>query len=176
MADAPPVPAPPVFQPPVVRDDEISISQVAAIARDLATNMNSLEVVLRTHGVSRAMYDILCEKPFFKKALENGALEWHKLKTIQQRLALQSLVALENAMPSVAGKMKDPNEDLDDVTKAANLLAQIGGLIGKDAQFSKEAEKVVLNLNFGDKTLHYETKNDTPPALEVVKHDREPTT
>src|SRR3954469_9846610 len=94
---APVTPAP----APVELPDEWTLPKVAALVTDIAQNIYELPYLLKKHKLTDAQYKLLETNEFFKRALEAETMTWQGVNSIQKRLALESAIALEAAMPTL---------------------------------------------------------------------------
>jgi beta-phosphoglucomutase-like phosphatase (HAD superfamily) len=154
--------------------DNWTIQRAAAFMRDLARECYDLPVILGMHKVSQAQYDKMKVDETFKRTLEAMSAEWHSASNTPKRLALESLILLEDALPTVAARLTKQAEPLPGVVELAKLLAKLGG-VGDAAQNNTPSERFKITINLGADTLQrdatrsvitVETPNSEPlPAL-----------
>jgi hypothetical protein len=121
-------------------------------------------VILKKHGVTEAQVKTLETHSYFQKLLDQTAREWNSPRSINERLALESAVALEGAIPDIAARMGVKNEPLTGVVEAGKLLAKIAGA-GEQRQQQAPGEKFTITINLGGETQVYEK---TRPALDLT--------
>lgn len=166
MADDPtPEVTAPVTAPapePEVINPNLDVNEMAILAAKIATNMRSLDEVLIERGLSRKQYDtFVLPHPFFKKTLEIAVQEWNSFSNTQQRLAVKTLYAIEEAWPEVFQRVRDPKETLPAVTEALKLFMRVSGL-GEKASEGGGSDKITLIFDLG-KGRKIVTQNEGTP-------------
>jgi hypothetical protein len=68
------------------------------------------------------------EDPYFKKLLESYTAEWESIGNTNKRLAFHASAALEEKLPTLASRMGDRKEDLQDVVAAAKVFKDLAGI------------------------------------------------
>jgi len=154
-----PAPLPPGF----------TVPGVAALARDLAIHLYDEDVTLKKHGITAEQFETLSAVSFFTRMLEAASLDWNSTKTINQRLALEAAVTLEEALPDIGARMKKSDEALSGVVEAGKLLAKVAGL-GEAKTQAPPGEKFTITINLGADTLKYDK---TRPRLVEVQSQPE---
>lgn len=143
-----------VVTPRVNMPDGWSLATVASLVTDVAQNMYDLPYLLKKHKLSSEQFAFLQDNEFFKRALEAETITWQGTNSIQKRLALESAIALESALPTVAARLSKATEPLADVTALLKVLAEIAGTIGaKAAAPGASGEKFKIVINLGADTL-----------------------
>lgn len=162
----------PSARAPVPLDQQLpdgwNLHKVASLVSDVAQNMYELPYVLKKHALTAKQYEALEKNEFFRKALEAEVLAWSGVDSIQKRLALESALALEDAMPTVAARMSNKNESLGDIVMLMKLFAEIAGSIGSKAaaQGSVNTHKFKIIINLGGDTV----ARDATPSGPVIEH------
>lgn len=124
--------------------------EMVALARDLATNIHPLNVILLNHNVSNVQYEFLTEhNAFFKKTLEALSLEWQGVTKTVDRLRMQAQAALEAQLPSIASRMGKQSEKLIDAVEAAKLFAKIGDVDGGASGGNASGERFTISIDLG---------------------------
>lgn len=130
------------------------IHKVAKLVNDVAMNLYDLPTTLKTHSLTPSQYATLEKTEVFKAAIEQATRDWHSPNSVQKRLALESALAVESALPTVAARLTKTNEPLSDVVALLKVLLEAAGAVGAKAatvpQGTGERFKIVINL--GDKT------------------------
>jgi hypothetical protein len=150
------VPPPP--SAPVPMPDGWTLHKVAALVGDIAQNMYELPYILKKHDLTDAEYKTLEKNQFFQRALEAEVLSWQGVNSVQKRLALESAIALENAMPTVATRMGSKTEPLGDVVALMKLFSDMAGVTGQKAAAAStgSGDRVRIVINLGPETMQKE--------------------
>lgn len=146
---AAPTPAlPAVAHTHVPMPTDWDVNKVVALVRDVSQNMFDLPDILRKHKLSPAQYDVIKENEFFKRALEADVIEWNSPQSTEKRLALQSALALELGLPSLAARMSNTHEPLPGLVQLATLLTKIAGIgeHSRNAEGPREKFNIIFNL------------------------------
>ena len=80
--------------------------------------------------VTEKQYDKLQKNEFFQRALEAEIITWSGANSIQKRLMLEAAIGAEAAMPTLAARMQNKNEDLVAVVALMKLFAEMAGVTG----------------------------------------------
>lgn len=161
--------APHTFKTPAVIDKERwTIHKVAALVRDLAMNLYDEPAILSKHNLSAAEYDVLKRNKFFQNAFEQEVIAWNSPQSATRRLALESAMAVENALPVVAARLHNTNEPLADVVGLIKVLSELAGAIGSKAnvQSGPAASQFKISINLGTDVV----SREVAPII-VVEHD-----
>lgn len=126
------------------------LHKVAAFVTDMAQNMYDLPVILAKHNLTAEQYDVLKDNEFFKRALEAEIITWNSAASIQKRIQLESAIAIEAFMPTVAARLGKSTEPLSDVVALLKVLSEIAGTSGAKAAVNQpgagEKFKIIINL------------------------------
>jgi hypothetical protein len=141
-----PVTAPPAKLEPV---PDLDVAKSLDLVHAIAHNLYDVSYILKTHGLTQGQYDWLMANEWFKNAVETEQKNWNAATNVNTRLAIQSALALENALPALVRRIKAPTEPLQSVVALAKVFAEIAGAVGtgKAAEQSPQAKfKIVFNL------------------------------
>lgn len=152
-----------------------NINMLAALARELAYNLRPLPAVLKMFNLTQEQYDLYSKLPFFVRTLEAAVLDWESASSTERRIKLQSLAAIEDALPTLAARMSNTDEALPGAVEAGKLISKWAGL-GEQAREGSPGEKFSIVINLGDdKTLTFEKDvTPTPPLIEQKETADEP--
>lgn len=164
----PAVQVPAVVQPQVPAEpmpQGWTIHRVAALVRDLAMNMYETPFVLQKHSLTPGQYETLCGNDFFKKALEAATIEWNSPLSTPKRLAMEAAIALEDALPDVAVRLRNNKEPLPGVVELAKLFAKMAG-VGEQANAANTPqERFKITINLGADIMQVE-KSRVPISIQ----------
>lgn len=167
----PPAPLSPRVPGPLTQDGW-TIHKVAALVRDLAMNLYDEPTILHKHGLSLEAYQTLQKNQFFQNALEQETIAWNSPQSATRRLALESAMAVENALPTVAARLHNTNEPLADVVSLIKVLSELAGAIGSkaNAQTGPSASQFKITINLGGDTM----ARDVTPTI-IIDQPQETT-
>lgn len=127
--------------------------QITALARDLAMDLLTVDVILKKHGLSNAQYEFLCEyNDYFKSTIAQQAKEWQSIGSTQDRLRAQAAAALEEQFPTLASRMGKQSEKFADAVEAAKLFAKVAGVDGTPSGHGAAGERFTINIDLGADT------------------------
>lgn len=142
-----------------------TIHKIAALVRDLAMDIYEEAVILKNHNLSPEQFATLKENEFFKRAIEQAVLEWNSPFSTQRRIALESAIAMEEALPTLAARLSAAKEPLEAVVGLLKVFSEMAGITGAKAvstnQQNGEKFKIVINLGA-------DTVNRTAPVINVT--------
>lgn len=141
-----------------------TLQKVAAFIRDLATNLYDVPYILKTHGLTQGQYETLQANDFFQKTLQTMTVEWNRIDNTQRRLAIESAILLEDALPTVGARLSKATEPIAGVVELAKLLGKFAG-IGEAAGGNAPTEKFKIVINLGADVASFE--KSAPRTLEV---------
>lgn len=141
------VPAVPLSEMP----EGWTIHKSASLVREIAQNMYDLPTILAKFQLDQGQYDRLKDNEFFKKAVEATTIEWNAPQNTKKRLALEAAIALEDALPDVAARLKKSNEPLPGIVQLVKVLSEIAGVTGQatQGQPSNAGAQFKITFNLG---------------------------
>lgn len=148
--------------------DGYDIPKLALLARDLAIMLYETPIILEKHGITPEQHKALQENEFFKGLLIAAAADWHSVKSIKERLALEGAMVVEDALPTLSGRLKNKQEPLASVVQGITAVSKIAGLGEKTQAEGKPGEKFTITINLGADKEVYE-KNRTPGKLVEIQ-------
>ena len=146
---------PPGREVPVPTRPDLTPNQLAAMARDIATNVYEIEDVVQKYGLTTAQFAAhVHPNGFFQNLLKSYAAEWESIKSTNKRLAFQAAAALEESLPALAHRMGSKAEDFADAIGAAKLFTQLAGAGSVPGSTPVEAgQRFSIQINIGDRTV-----------------------
>ena len=155
---------PPGRDVPVPTKPDLTPNQLAAMARDIATNVYEIEDIVKKYNITTAQFAAhIHPNGFFKNLLQSYAAEWESIKSTDKRLKFQAAAALEESLPTLAHRMGSKGEDFADAIGAAKLFAQLAGAGEKHGDAVSGGERFSIQINIGDRTVAI--ASDQQPAL-----------
>lgn len=169
---SPPVPEAlpaPLLPVPAAMPAGWDLPKVASLVTEVAQNIYELPYLLKKHDLTAEQYEILKNNEFFQRALEAEIITWRGANSIHKRLALETAIAVETALPTLAARLRKGTEPLADVTALLKVFSEIAGTIGVKAQASigsGEKFKIVINLGGGEVTTKEVSVSQVQPKPE----------
>lgn len=155
-------------------NEPVDPAKMTLIARDLATEVRTLEQSLKHYEVSREYFDTyIAPNPYYQRVLGDYTKEWHALGSTQKRLAFSALTALEESLPVLAYRMGDRKSELADAVATAKLFRELAGIAPPSSQpGAGSGEKFSISINFGSHKVAIETK-ELAEKLDHIQPDPE---
>jgi hypothetical protein len=139
--------------PPAVANPNLSASQMAALARELVTNIRDPILTYTEFGINEAQFkQHVKTNEFFKRVYESSVIEWESVKSVDQRISLKSRAILEDSLPVLGADITDAAHALPARVQAATLIAKLGG-IGEDRREIAPGERFTITINLGADTV-----------------------
>lgn len=159
---------------PVLSKPALTPNVLAAMARDIATNVYEIEEVVAKYGLTPAQFAVhVHSNGYFQSLLQSYAAEWESIKSTNKRLAFQAAVALEETLPDLARRMGSTREDFADAIGAAKLFTQLAGAGSPPggSQVSEAGQRFSIQINIGDRkvSLEADSGGEVPRDAEVPR-------
>jgi len=153
---------------------QLTSEQLLKLAREVAMDVMELDTICKGFSITPEQYALIADNIFFQRALDAYRQEWHSSLSTRERIRVQSAMALEAALPSLAAKMIKKEESFDAQIKAGQLLSKIAGVEEQKQELSS-GEKFTITINLGaDQQLRYEKEvapkpPSTSPILQITE-------
>src|SRR5271165_422701 len=147
---------------------ELTINQLAAIAREIAINVREIPDILAKYDITAGQFSThVYPNGYFQQLLKSYAAEWESITSTNKRLAFQAGAALEETLPAIALRMGSTREDLADVIGAAKFFTQLAGAgAGPGGTPAESGQRFSIQINIGDRTVSLEASPNAPGQLE----------
>ena len=130
-------------------------TQLAKLASELAMKAKPAAQTFKDFGLKAGDFAELKENSFFIRAFEAAVIEWNQAMNAPQRIKIGSAVILEDAMPILGARMKNPDTPLPAAVEAAKFFARNAG-IGESEATQAPGERFIITINLGnDEKLKY---------------------
>lgn len=148
----------------LVSPSEIKLLQ---LARDIAADIQSLDIILETHKVSAEEWDHIKAVPRFQQFLAAEAAAWNSASNTHERVRLKAASAIEEWLPEAYAMMHSPSELLTAKTEVAKLVAKIAGMGLPSAQGdTNDGSRFSVTINLGTGEPIRIEKEVTPRVIE----------
>ena len=122
------------------------------LAREIAMDIQPLEVILQQHSVSEEKWAELQLSSKFRALLSSEVEAWSTALNTHERVRMKSAAMLEEWLPTLNTRMTDAEEALPAVIEAGKMLARIAGLgMPGDVTAGNVGERFVINISMGDR-------------------------
>lgn len=160
-------PPPTTFVPTLPAGTEQEIN-IVKLAREIAMDLRELDQILKQHGVTPAKFEELKRHPYFVRVLSAEVEAWESATNTSERVKLKAAAMMEEWLPSLYGRITNPDEDLMKVVKGGELVVKVAGLNADTGGNSNPSDKVVITINMGADNKLQVAKTVTP---QVIEHD-----
>lgn len=146
-------------------------TKMLRLAREIAMDIQTIEEILGSLGISEAEYEVIQRSEHFRRVLTSEVEAWNSASNTGERVRLKSLSFVEEALPEFFARAHDPTEALQHKTKVLEVVSRLAGLgVGGGVDTALGGEKFSVTINLGqDHTLNF-TK-DVTPQVTVLEHD-----
>jgi len=138
----------------------LSSQELAALARELALDIQERDKILATHGLSVEQLEALQGNDFFRNMLEQEIKNWQSTMGTPDRIKLEAAAMFEKFMPIIYARITNTGEGLRDVMEGAKLIAKVAGLDNANREDRVAGEKFSIQINIGSL--------QDPPTVDVI--------
>jgi hypothetical protein len=144
----------------------ISQSDLARLARDIAMDIKERFVVFKEYGLTPAQYDYLeTYNDFYKHALQTACIEWHAPLSTAERIKIEAQAILEDSLLDLGARMRNKSEGLPGVVEAAKFFGKIAGVGERETSSGPAGERFVINIDLGGDTKVTVSSGPAPQAI-----------
>lgn len=130
---------------------------VMKLARELAKDIQPLEVILKFMALSPAQWDKINAMPHFQTVLRQECEAWAGASNTAERVKLKSLAFVEELLPEFYTRAHDTRELLSAKTEVLKTVARFAGVGATGGGDGGLSEKFSVTINLGaDRTLKIE--------------------
>lgn len=148
---------------------KITHEHMAALAREIAMDINELPIILRNNAISVEQFEIIKVSSFFRKLLESYTQAWTASGNTPERLKLEGAAMLEAFYPTLFKRMTSPTEPLNHVVQAAQFIAKTSGLgEAKDNGTIGDRFSITINLGADTQIVFDKDKAVMPAILDIT--------
>lgn len=141
------------------------------LAREIAADVQTLDVILKNHGIEEAEWEKIKESHSFQRLLKNAVEEWNSATNTPERVKVKAASLIEEFLPELNSRIHDPRENLNHKVEAAKLARDLAGLGARNVEATSVGERFSVTINLGDtgQQLRFEkeaTPEVGPPTIE----------
>lgn len=130
---------------------------LAALAREVVMQLETVDVILARKGITQAQYDKILKNPYYSVLLAEATEAWKSAGNTEQRTKIQAAFLLEQAMPGYFVRITDNTEQLNAVNEGMKFLARVAGV--GEAKAGPDGGKFIISINLGQgKLIEHEVK------------------
>lgn len=138
------------------------------LAREIAKDINPIELVLEHNKVSSEQYADLQGQKHFTDLVASEVAAWNAATNTAERLKLKSLSMCEEWLPEAYARIHDRTETLAAKNETVKVIAAFAGVNKTNAPDGSGGERFSVTINLGaDHKLKFE-KDITPKVIEGV--------
>lgn len=131
------------------------------LAREIASDIRSLDAILKSFMLSRSEWDSISQHAGFQKLLASAVEEWNSAANTPDRVRVKSMAFVEEALPELYARMHDAKEPLSAKVQLLQTVSKMAG-VGGNADAGQQGEKLVVNISLGDDRKLTIVKDVTP--------------
>lgn len=138
----------------------------ASIAREIALDINPIEIILKTHGITDKQFQTIQKRKDFQVLVAEQLQLWQSSLSVAERVKLKSQHLVEQSLEQMFKLLHDPK--FSDTAKVELLKAlQRGGGIGVVTNDKPTGEKISIIIDLGaDKQLKFEKQLPAPVTID----------
>jgi hypothetical protein len=134
----------------VLFDPANSDIAMVKLAREIAMDIQPLEIILKQYAISDETWTQLQSNTKFQMLLGTEVEAWQTALNTHERVKMKSAAMLEEWLPDLNMRMHDHEEALPAVIEAGKMLARIAGLgMPGDVTAGNVGERFVINISMG---------------------------
>jgi hypothetical protein len=128
----------------------MTFSDLARLARDIAMDIKERHVVYKEYGLSTTQYEFLeANNDFFRNALQAACIEWHAPLSTGERIKVEAAAILEDSLLGLGARMRNNAEGLPGVIEAAKFFGKLSGVGEREAGAAGAGERFTINIDLG---------------------------
>jgi hypothetical protein len=155
----------------VLFDPANSDIAMVKLAREIAMDIQPLELILKQYAISDETWTQLQRNTKFQMLLSSEVEAWQTALNTHERVKMKSAAMLEEWLPELNTRMHDHEEALPAVIEAGKMLARIAGLgVPGDVTAGNIGERFVINISMGDRVEPVTFAKDVTPQV-IVEHE-----
>ena len=129
--------------------------RLIGLAREVAMDIQPIEVTLERYGVSAAEWERLRHNRRFDEYLKDAVTTWQSALNSGERIKVKSLAVIEQWLLNAYGELNG-TANLRDKTELAKLIARLAGVGEKATDAMATGEKISITINMGDTSVRTE--------------------
>lgn len=104
-------------------------SSLAALAREIAMDIQDVSTILASHGMDAMDLERLKQDPVFGRLLQAAVSEWNSAFSTAERIRLKAQAMVEESLPSLHEASIDTKIPLAQRVEALKFSAKLGALL-----------------------------------------------
>lgn len=132
---------------------EFGDRRILQVAREIAIDIQPLEKILHSVGMTREEFNDVRQTEYFKNILVEETSKWNSAVNTHERVKIKASVVIEDYLEEAHRVLHDRNETLSGRAEIAKLLAKLAGMGMTNAEAGVGAEKIAITINMGDQKV-----------------------
>ena len=154
--------------PELIGSRSLTELDMARIAREIAREIQPLEMVLQKAGIDSEAFDRMKESPIFQTHLLEEAQIWSASTkaNLRERVSIKAASMIEELLLDAVDIIRDPDIPGAARVQALQFLAKVGHL--GDGPLTKDdgSGRVQINIMLGGQKLSFDKEASEPKTIE----------
>ena len=152
----------------MVGQRELTERDMARIAREIARDIQPLDLLLQRAGIDSEAYERIKEHPIFQTHLLEEAQVWSATtkQNLRERVSVKAASMIEELLLDAVDIIKDPDIPGAARVQALQFLAKLGHLGEGPLTKDDGSGRVQINIMLGGNKLSFDKESSEPPILE----------
>jgi hypothetical protein len=154
--------------PELIGSRSLTELDMARIAREIAREIQPLEMVLQKAGIDSEAFDRMKESPIFQTHLLEEAQIWSASTkaNLRERVSIKAASMIEELLLDAVDIIRDPDIPGAARVQALQFLAKVGHL--GDGPLTKDdgSGRVQINIMLGGQKLSFDKESSEPKTIE----------
>jgi hypothetical protein len=148
---------------PSIGDDEERAMRM--LATELARDIRDPLDIIAGFGLTERDYDALSKTRRFQAMLAGASKDWAAAENTPERIKLQSMVLIEEALPKLFQELTNKENTLTSRADLFGRIAKIGGLGNAPPAKDHSGEQFSIVINLGSDKAPVIIQQDLPPRV-----------
>ena len=154
--------------PELIGSRSLTELDMARIAREIAREIQPLEMVLQKAGIDSEAFDRMKESPIFQTHLLEEAQIWSASTkaNLRERVSIKAASMIEELLLDAVDIVRDPDIPGAARVQALQFLAKIGHLGEGPLTKDDGSGRVQINIMLGGQKLSFDKESSEPKTIE----------
>lgn len=149
-----------------VTTNDLDLSDIAELAREIATSLGGWQPVIKEWGLTVDQYRVIAAHPFFVDMLRETLKIYDAPGNAAKRIEQKGHAIIEHALPTLGSRIADPREPLEKVAQMVKVIGDITGLSKREQQYAPQ-ERISISIDLGaDTKLTFDKGPAVQPLIE----------
>lgn len=154
--------------PQLIGQRDLTEIDMARIAREIAREIQPLEMVLQKAGIDSEAFDRMKESPIFQTHLLEEAQIWNASTkaNLRERVSIKAASMIEELLLDAVDIIRDPDIPGAARVQALQFLAKVGHLGEGPLTKDDGSGRVQINIMLGGQKLSFDKESSDPKTIE----------